>query len=292
VNTSVTPEFTITLPRGRSLALGRRTLVMGIVNITPDSFSDGGRFLDSAEAIEHAASMAEEGADIIDIGGESTRPGAEPVSVQDEISRVIGVIEKISGVCDLPISIDTTKAEVAHEALAAGASIVNDVTGLHGEPALAAVAGEFGAPVIAMHIKGTPRTMQASPTYEDVVADICTYLRESIATAEENGVPREQVIIDPGIGFGKTVRHNLEIMARLRELGRLGRPILVGTSRKSTIGKITGRPVEQRLFGTAATVAVCVANGAHIVRVHDVAAAVDVCRMTDAICRWREYIET
>jgi len=291
VNTAVTPEFTITLPRGRSLTLGRRTLIMGIVNVTPDSFSDGGRFLDPVAAAEHAARLAEEGADILDIGGESTRPGAEPVSVEEEIDRVVGVIETVADSCDLPISIDTTKAEVAHEALAVGASIINDVTGLHGEPGIAAVAGELGAPVIAMHIKGTPRTMQVKPTYEDVIGEISDYLRESIAIAEENGVPREQVIIDPGIGFGKTVRHNLEIMARLREFGRLGRPILIGTSRKSTIGKVTGRPVDQRVFGTAATLALCIANGAHIVRVHDVAAAVDVARMTDAICHWQDYAE-
>jgi dihydropteroate synthase len=284
-------EFTLTLPRGRSLELGLRTLIMGVVNVTPDSFSDGGRLSNAAAAAEHALQLLEQGADILDVGGESTRPGALPVSAAQEIARVVPVIQKIAAACDAPISVDTTKAEVARDALAAGAAIVNDVTGLHGDPTLASIAAEFSAPVVVMHIKGTPRTMQQNPTYDDLIGEIIHYLQRSIAIAGRNGVPAGQVVVDPGIGFGKTVRHNLEIMARLRELKTLGRPILVGTSRKSTIGKITGKPVNERLFGTAATLAICIANGAHIVRVHDVGEAADVVRMADAICRWREYDE-
>jgi len=234
--------------------------------------------------------MIEEGAHIVDVGGESTRPGAQPLTASDEARRVLPVIEKIA-TSHVPVSIDTTKVEVAREALAAGAAIVNDITGLHGDPALARTAAQFSAPLVAMHIKGTPRTMQNNPTYKNLIAEITDYLRDSIAIAEQNGLPAEQMIVDPGIGFGKTVRHNLEIMARLREFAALGRPILIGTSRKSTIGKITGKPVHQRLFGTAATIALCIANGAHIVRVHDVAQAVDVAKMTVAICRWTEYEE-
>ena len=291
MNRPFSPEYTLKLPRSRSLTLGPRTLIMGIVNVTPDSFSDGARFLDATAAVDHALQMVEEGADLLDIGGESTRPGAQPVTAADEARRVLPVIEKIAAASDLPVSIDTAKAEVAREALAAGAAIVNDVTGLHADPALARAAAEFSAPVVAMHIKGTPRTMQKNPAYKNLIAEITAYLRESIAIAEQNGVPAGQMIIDPGIGFGKTVRHNLEIMARLGEFAALGRPILIGTSRKSTIGKITGKPVDRRLFGTAATIALCIANGAHIVRVHDVAEAVVVMKMADAICRWKEYEE-
>ena len=282
-------EYEIRMPRGRSLRMGPRTLIMGVLNVTPDSFSDGGSFFDVSSAVERALQMVEQGADILDVGGESARPGARPVPAADEIKRVVPVIERIASAADTPISIDTSKAEVAREALAAGASIVNDITGLHGDPAVAQAAAEFSAAVVAMHIKGTPRNMQENPFYEDLIGEISGYLRRSIAIAKQNGVPAEQIIIDPGIGFGKTVRHNLEIMARLREFESLGRPILTGTSRKSTIGKITGKPVDRRVFGTAATLAICIANGAHVVRVHDVAEAADVVKMTDAICRWDEY---
>jgi len=262
---------------------------MGILNVTPDSFSDGGQFIDVDAAVEHALAMARGGADIIDVGGESTRPGAESVSVDEELRRVVPVIERLAEAVDVLISIDTAKPAVARAALAAGAAIVNVITGLHGDEALARVAAEFGAAVIVMHIKGTPRTMQQNPVYDDLLGEVIAYLRESIAIAERNGVPAERVIVDPGIGFGKTVRHNLELMARLRELEVLGRPILVGTSRKSTIGKITGKPADARQFGTAATVAICIANGAGIVRVHDVPEMADVVKMADAICRYREY---
>jgi len=283
------PTFTIQLPRGRSMTLGPRTLVMGILNVTPDSFSDGGRFLDASAAVEHALEMAEDGADIIDVGGESTRPGADSVPAAEELRRVVPVIERICAATAVHVSIDTTKPEVARAALAAGASIVNDVTGLHADAALARVAAEFCAPVVAMHIKGTPRTMQQHPVYYDLMGEIAAYLRRSIAIAVENGVPASQVIVDPGIGFGKTVRHNLEVMARLGELASLGRPILVGSSRKSTIGKVTGKPPGRRTYGTAATIAICIANGASIVRVHDIAETLDVVNMADAIRRWQEW---
>ena len=282
-------NFMIRIPRGRVLQLGPRTLIMGILNVTPDSFSDGGQFIDADAAVAHGIKMARDGADIIDVGGESTRPGAEAVTAAEELRRVIPVIERLAEQVSVPISIDTTKPEVARAALAAGAAIVNDITGLHGDPSLARVAAEFGAPIVAMHIKGTPRTMQQSPTYADLLGEVKDYLRESIAIAGRNGVPAEQVIIDPGLGFGKTVRHNLEVMARLGELADLGRPIMVGPSRKSTIGKITGKPADQRQFGTGAAVAICIANGASIVRVHDVAEMADVVRMADAICRFAEY---
>ena len=262
---------------------------MGVLNITPDSFSDGGPFFGTDAAVRHGIEMAEAGADIIDVGGESSRPGAEPVPLDEELRRVIPVIERLAQAAQVPVSIDTTKAEVARAALAAGAAIVNDITGLHADPAIARTAAEFSAPVIIMHIKGTPRTMQQNPEYEDLVGEIIAWLREGIAVAERNGLPAAQVIIDPGIGFGKTVRHNLEIMARLREFLVLGRPILIGTSRKSTIGKVTGKRADQRLLGTAATVAICIANGASIVRVHDVPEMVDVVRMADAICRYDRY---
>jgi len=277
-------QFRIELPRGRALVLGQRTLVMGVVNVTPDSFSDGGRFNDTNAAVQHALRLIDEGADILDIGGESTRPGAKAVSVSEELNRVIPVIERIARFNKIPISIDTSKAEVAREALAAGASIVNDITGFRVDASIPRVAAEAGAAAVVMHIKGTPRTMQKNPVYADLIGEIKAYLSESIRIGAENGLPAEKVIIDPGIGFGKTVSHNLEIMARLEEFSSLGRPILVGTSRKSTIGAITRKPVSRRIFGTAATLALCIRNGAHILRVHDVAAAVDVAKMADAIC--------
>jgi len=282
-------QFRLDLPRGRRLILGPRTLIMGVVNVTPDSFSDGGRFGDTAAAVEHGLRLIDEGADILDVGGESTRPGTQAVSVSEELARVIPVIERLTRFNSIPVSIDTSKVQVAKEALAAGASIVNDITGFHADASIARVAAEFGAAAVVMHIKGTPRTMQEKPVYGDLIGEIKAYLNESIRIGGENGLPAEKIIIDPGIGFGKTVSHNLEIMARLAEFTSLARPILVGTSRKSTIGVITGKPVNQRVFGTAATLALCIRNGAQIVRVHDVAAAVDVVKMTDAICSaiWR-----
>jgi len=269
--------------RGAALEVGKRTLIMGIVNVTPDSFSDGGEFLDPEAAVAHAERLAEEGADILDIGGESTRPGAQPVSVNTELERVIPVIEALASHVNVPISIDTSKARVAERALEAGASIINDVTALRGDPAMRAVAAHSGVPVVLMHMKGTPRTMQRNPTYADLMGEIVGHLRASMTMAVRAGVSEEQIIVDPGIGFGKTLDHNLEIMRRLGELRSLGRPILLGTSRKSMIGAILDVPPPQRLFGTAATLAFGIQRGAHILRVHDVRPAVHVARMTDAM---------
>ncbi len=281
--------FAVPLPRGE-LHLGSRTLLMGVVNVTPDSFSDGGRFIERSKAIEHGLELGEHGADILDIGGESTRPGAEPVPLDEELRRVLPVIESLAGRTDVPISIDTCKAAVAEQAVAAGAAIVNDITGLRGDPDMAAVIARTGAAAVVMHIQGTPRDMQFEPYYDDVMDEICRYLRESLLIAQRAGVEMEKVIVDPGIGFGKTVEHNLEVLDRLGELKSLGRPILVGTSRKSMIGKVLDAPVDGRMFGSSATVAVAIRNGAHIVRVHDVAEMSDVTRMTDAICRRRPAV--
>ncbi len=269
--------------RATPLEVGKRTLIMGVVNVTPDSFSDGGELLDPEAAVAHAQRLVEEGADILDIGGESTRPGAQPVSVNTELERVIPVIEALASHVNVPISIDTSKARVAERALEAGASIINDVTALRGDPAMRAVAAHSGVPVVLMHMKGTPRTMQRNPTYADLMGEIVGHLRASMTMAVRAGVSEEQIIVDPGIGFGKTLGHNLEIMRRLGELRSLGRPILLGTSRKSMIGAILDVPPPQRLFGTAATLAFGIQRGAHILRVHDVRPAVHVARMTDAM---------
>lgn len=269
--------------RGGPIRLGGRTLVMGVVNVTPDSFSDGGQFLDATAAIAHGRQLVAEGADILDVGGESTRPGAEAVDAENECQRVLPVIDALAGEGGVPISIDTSKAEVARRALDAGAAILNDVTALGGDPAMAAVAAESGAPLILMHMQGTPRTMQAEPHYDDLMGEIVAYLRASMARAVAGGVREEQIIVDPGIGFGKTLDHNLEILRRLGELRSLGRPILLGTSRKSAIGAVLRVPVGERAFGTAATVALGIDRGAHIVRVHDVGAMCQVARMTDAM---------
>ena len=277
-------NFTLRLKPGR-LNLGQRTAIMGILNVTPDSFSDGGSFLAKETAVEHALAMCEDGADVLDIGGESTRPGAEAVTADEERRRVIPIIEALAGRIEQPISIDTSKAEVARDALAAGARIINDVTGLSGDPEMAGVAAESGAPVVLMHMRGSPRSMQRSPRYRDVISAIALYLRSRIHDVVAAGVAESQIVVDPGIGFGKTVSHNLEIMRRIHELRSLGRPMLIGASRKSFIGKVLDVPVDQRLWGTAATVGWAVAQGAHIVRVHDVVEAVRVARMTEAMMR-------
>lgn len=268
---------------GRALELGGRTLLMGVVNVTPDSFSDGGRFFGFEAARECALEMAEAGADLIDIGGESTRPGADPVSLEEEIERTIPLIESLAGECGVPISIDTRKSVVARMALDAGAFMVNDVSGLRFDPGMAALLAERGAPVVIMHMKGTPADMQENPIYEDVVADIARFLAERAEVAVAAGVDPGRIIVDPGIGFGKTLEHNLEIIRRLDELRSLGYPLLVGTSRKSFIGKVLDLPVDRRLFGTAATVALLVERGADIVRVHDVLEMSQVVRMADAV---------
>ncbi|MBI3391727.1 MAG: dihydropteroate synthase [Nitrospirae bacterium] len=259
---------------------------MGILNVTPDSFSDGGRFAADGDAVRAAERMVEEGADIIDVGGESTRPGAPEVSAEEEIRRVVPVVEALAPRLPIPVSIDTAKAAVARAAIAAGAAIVNDVTALTGDPAMGDVAARAGVPVVLMHMRGTPRTMQADPenlAYGDVVADVRAELSDRLARAERAGIDPALTIVDPGIGFAKTPEHNLALLARLNELAALGRPILVGPSRKSFIGHVLGLPVMDRLEGTAAAVAIAVMNGAHIVRVHDVGSMVRVVRMAAAI---------
>lgn len=266
----------------RSLSLDR-PLVMGILNITPDSFSDGGRFFSLESAVERALAMEREGADIIDIGGESTRPNAPAVGVAEELDRVVPVIEALAGKISLPISIDTYKAEVARAACAAGAEIVNDVSGLFWDPGMAAVVAEADAGVVVMHTRGTPDRMQQETEYRDLIGEVKGYLAESLAKADAAGVRAERVVIDPGIGFGKSVEGNLELIRRLQEFASLGRPILIGTSRKAFIRRIVGENDAAKLFGTAATVAVSVLNGASIVRVHDVAAMRDVAVMARAL---------
>ncbi|MGE5751474.1 MAG: dihydropteroate synthase [Nitrospirota bacterium] len=272
--------------RGNILDLGSRTHVMGILNVTPDSFSDGGLYNDSAKAVLRAREMAAAGADIIDIGGESTRPGAEPLSEEEELRRIIPVIEHLVAEFTVPISVDTYKATVAKKALEAGASIVNDISGLRFSPDMAKIAADYGAAVVIMHIKGMPRDMQQNPVYDDVVIDVMSYLEEGIAIAVKAGVDHEKILVDPGIGFGKTLEHNLTLLNRLDELRILGRPIVLGTSRKKFIGTILGISApEQRVDGTAPTLALGIERGASVVRVHDVARMAQVVRMTDAVLR-------
>lgn len=265
--------------------IGNRTLVMGILNVTPDSFSDGGAFADPVMAIERGVEMVEQGADIIDIGGESTRPGSDAVSAELEIERVIPVIEKLASRVNVPISIDTYKAEVARAALEAGALIVNDISAATFDENMPSLIAEKRCPAILMHIKGTPKDMQANPEYDDLLGEVTGYLRKRVRALVEAGADERSLIIDPGIGFGKTPEHNLELLRRLKEFTSIGRPVLVGTSRKATIGAVLGLPPEERLEGTAATVALAIANGADIVRVHDVKEMARVARMSDAIVR-------
>jgi dihydropteroate synthase len=259
---------------------------MGVLNVTPDSFSDGGKFCALDAAVAHAREMAAAGADLIDIGGESTRPGSDPVLPEEQIRRVVPVLQELSKL-DLTVlySIDTTVAQVAEAALDAGASIINDISaGRDDEPAMFQLAARRRCPLILMHMLGRPKTMQQSPTYFDVVGEISAFLQDRIILAGTWGVEVDRLLVDPGIGFGKTSRHNLELLQRLRELTVLGRPVVIGTSRKAFIGRITGKDEpEERVFGTAATVAWSIANGASIVRVHDVAPMVEVVKMCAAI---------
>ena len=269
----------------RELRLGQKTLVMGIVNVTPDSFSGDGLGANAEAAIAQGRRMVAEGADLLDVGGESTRPGSEPVGEEEELGRVLPVVEGLAAELDVPISIDSYKSAVVRAALAKGASMVNDISGLHADEAVAQAAAEAGAAVVVMHIQGTPRDMQKDPKYADVIGEIGEYLEEGIAVARAAGVGEDQIVVDPGIGFGKTLEHNLEILRRLRELRCLGCPVMVGTSRKSMIGTILSLPVGERVEGTAATVALAVAGGADIVRVHDVKEISRVARVADAIVR-------
>jgi dihydropteroate synthase len=259
-------------------------VVMGIINVTPDSFSDGGLSLDPDAAIAHGHELVVQGASILDVGGESTRPGAEPVSTAEELRRVVPVIEGLAA-AGARLSIDTSKARVAAAALDAGASIVNDVTALRGDPLMAALVAERGCDVCLMHMLGEPRTMQRDPVYDDVVADVRAFLAERLRFALEHGIAEGRVWLDPGIGFGKTVDHNLELLRRLDELVALGRPLVVGTSRKSFLGAITGRSTGERVAGTLATNVLALARGASIFRVHDVAEACDALAVAAATLR-------
>jgi dihydropteroate synthase len=275
--------FKITLPVSGPLELGIRTLVMGIVNITPDSFSKDGCLQPGHNPIRQARRMAQEGADIIDLGGESTRPGALPVTVKEELRRVIPVIEQLKTKISVPISIDTYKPAVAKAALAAGAEIVNYIKGAQPDTAMIRIVARYKAAFILMHMPGTPRSMQKLARYDNIVADISADLQKSIEICLENGLKSDKLIIDPGIGFGKTLEHNLQILNKLKEFKTLGCPVLIGTSRKSFIGKILGNEPRERLSGSLATVSAGIINGAHIVRVHDVRQTLEAVRVTDAI---------
>lgn len=267
----------------RTFLTGDKPLIMGIVNVTPDSFSDGGRYHSRERAVAHGRALAAAGADILDVGGESTRPGAEPVSPEEEARRVLPVIRELADDPRIVISVDTCKASVAACALEAGACIVNDVTGLQGDPKMVSIVKETGAGAVVMHMQGTPRSMQASPSYRDVVTEVASYLRGRLQALQQAGLAPEQLALDPGIGFGKTLEHNLDLLAHLDALHLLQRPLVIGLSRKRFLGELTGREVGDRLAGTLAGAAYCLLHGAQILRVHDVAETVDVARVLWAL---------
>jgi dihydropteroate synthase len=279
--------FRLKLP-SRTLELGERTLLMGVLNVTPDSFSDGGKFLEPDSAIAQALAMADAGADLIDIGGESTRPGSQETPAAEELDRILPVLDALRVRIKIPISVDTRRAAVAELALRAGAEIVNDVSGLKHDPKIAEVAAEQGALLILMHMRGEPQTMQEAPFARDVMKDVIQGLRHSVAIARKAGLAKSQIILDPGIGFGKSYKQNYEILQRLPQLAKLGFPLLVGASRKSFLGATLareGKPAspEERIWGTAAAVTASILNGAHIVRVHDLAEMVQVARVADSV---------
>ena len=284
MNPKLEPDFTLRWGR-YTLHLSQRTHIMGILNVTPDSFSDGGHFYEREKAIEHGLSMARDGADIIDIGGESTRPYAKKISPKEELDRVIPVIEVLHQEIEIPICIDTFKAEVARQAVLAGASMINDISALRFDEGMTAVSADAGVPLIVMHMKGTPSNMQDNPTYDSVIIEILDFLKDAIERAVAGGVKKDMVIVDPGLGFGKTLNHNLEIIKELRQLDTLSRPILLGSSRKNFIGLLLNKEPRKRDTGTMATLAAGILNGAHIVRVHDVKKAVETAIVTDAIKR-------
>jgi dihydropteroate synthase len=280
-------KFRLTLP-SRVLVLGERTLVMGVLNVTPDSFSDGGRYLSVTSAVEAALAMQRAGADILDIGAESTRPGSSGISAAEEVARLLPVLQALRGRLKIPVSVDTRKASVAELAVRAGAELLNDVSGLKHDPRLAEVAARHRVPLVLMHIRGTPETMQKLPFAKDALRDVTAALRQSIAIAQRAGVAKSQIILDPGIGFGKSYAQNYELIAKLPALAKLGYPLLVGTSRKGFLGATLARhgkpaPPGQRIWGTAATVTASILNGAHIVRVHDVGEMLQVARVCDAL---------
>jgi dihydropteroate synthase len=262
-----------------------RPVVMGVVNVTPDSFSDGGLYLERDAAVAHGRRLADEGAAILDVGGESTRPGAEPVTEPEELRRALPVVEELAGDGSADVCIDTVKAGVARRALAAGATIVNDVSAFRFAPEIAGLVAGAGARCVLMHMLGEPRTMQLDPRYDDVVSEVKAFLEERLAFAVGQGVPEEHVWLDPGIGFGKTSEHNLELIRRLGELVALGRPVVIGTSRKSFLGRLTGRPAHERLAGTIATNVLAFERGASVFRVHDVAAVADALAVAAATVR-------
>jgi len=279
--------FRLNMRRG-TLVLGRRTLVMGVLNVTPDSFSDGGKYLNVRQAVEHAHQMQRDGADIIDIGAESTRPGSGEIPVAEELARLLPVLESLRGKLKIPVSVDTQKAAVAEIAIGAGAAMINDVSGLRHDPRLADVVAHHGVPLVLVHMRGTPRTMQKLPLAKDVMRDVLSGLKKSVSTARKAGIAKNKIIVDPGIGFGKNLEQNYELLAKLDEIAKLGYPLLVGTSRKGFLGKTLARngepaPSEKRIWGTAATVTASILGGAHIVRVHDVAEMAQVARVVDCI---------
>ena len=272
----------------RTLELGERTLVMGVLNVTPDSFSNGGLFLGPGEAIERALALERAGADILDIGGESTRPGASSITVEEELGRVLPVLMGLSGRLKIPISLDTQKSAVAEATLAAGVEMLNDVSALRSDATLAEVARRHRLPIILMHMRGTPRTMQKRPFARNVLRDVTSGLRAALARARRAGLEKTQIVLDPGIGFGKSFAQNYQLLAHLPKLAALGCPLMLGTSRKAFLGATLARsgavvPAEERIWGTAATVAASILGGAHIVRVHDVAEMVQVVRVSDAV---------
>lgn len=280
----MTKEYILQV-NGKDITFGPRTWIMGVINITPDSFSDGGRYFDKDKALERGFQLIEEGSDIIDIGGESTRPGSEPISPEEEIGRVVPLITALRKRTDTLISIDTTKSEVAQAALDAGADIINDISALRFDPRMAPLVAEEDVPVILMHMKGTPKTMQVNPTYEDVLLEVKAFLEESIDKAQASGIKKEKIIIDPGIGFGKRLKDNLILINNLHMLEELERPILIGVSRKSFIGSILDSPPEERLEGTIASAVLSVIHGAHILRIHDVSSVKKAVRVAEAIMR-------
>lgn len=288
VQPSKIPEIGSLPCRDKTLLFRRMPLVMGIVNVTPDSFSDGGRFFSKDRAVAHALRLVEEGADLIDVGGESTRPGSDPVSVDEELERVIPVLEELIGRIPVPISIDTRRAAVAEEALRLGCHLVNDVSACR-DPEMAEVLRRHRAPVVLMHMKGEPKTMQESPSYQDVVAEVTLFLRERAALLQRRGVPRGMIVVDPGIGFGKRFRDNLELLKNLDRIKAIGYPVLIGASRKRFLGELLDAPVEGRLHGSLAAAAHCYYKGAEMIRVHDVAPTVELLRVLDALNHPDQY---
>jgi dihydropteroate synthase len=288
VRSALVKDYTI-LAKGRPIPIHDCPLIMGIVNITPDSFSDGGRYLAVDRAVAQALALVDQGADILDLGAESTRPGAIPVSEQEEMDRLLPVLSEVVKQTTVPVSVDTMKSRVARAALAAGASIINDVTAMRFDPDMAQVVATYGAGVVLMHMQGTPLTMQESPHYENVVSEVGEFFEERIDAAQQAGIAKSHIVLDPGFGFGKLQVHNLELLNRLSAFSRFGCPLLVGLSRKALLGKILDRPVQDREWGTAAAVAMAVDRGAAIIRVHEVAAMKDVVKVAAAV-RWAPLI--